>query len=175
MGDNSDSEGQRPLVEIIQRPNKLREKVGGAADGKPGRIDPAAILRANTHVARLADAHTTQTKIDLSDLQEHYRLALSDPENRTAHLRRVVKISDGILTLGKTFGYDLLSEFAHSLNHFLVPISTPTMAQLQVVGLHIDAMHVIVREEMKGDGGEIGRALAESLNVARTKLGAKRP
>jgi hypothetical protein len=175
MNDNVKSgPGQQPLVEIIQRPNKLREKVGGTTDGKPGRIDPAAIMRASAHIARLSDAHEAQTKLDLSELQESYRRALAEPQNRPAHLKRIVKISDGILTLGKTFGYDLLSEFAHALNHFLIPLTEPNAAQMQVVGLHIDAMQVLVRENIKGDGGAVGQALNSSLSMARAKVGAKR-
>lgn len=164
----------KPRVEIIQRENKLRAKVGGSPDGKPGRIDPAAIERASTHVSRMAEAHKTQTRIDLSDLQEAFQKAVADPQNRAAHLKRVFKISDGILTLGKTFGYDLLSDFANNLNHFLVGLENPSPQQMQVVALHVDAMHVLVRDDMKGDGGPIGRALSESLHMARTKLGGKR-
>ncbi|WP_029013045.1 hypothetical protein [Niveispirillum irakense] len=163
-----------PKVEIIKLPNRLRAKVGGSEDGRPGLIDPAAIMRATTHVARLSDAHVTQTRIDLQELQESYRLALADQQNRAVHLRRVIKISDDILTLGKTFGYDLLSDFANALNHFLVPLTAPSPAQLQVVGLHIDAMHAIVRDEIKGDGGDLGKALSTSLSLARAKLGGKR-
>lgn len=174
MNDNVKPSTAKPTVEIIQRPNKLREKVGGSADGKPGRIDPAAIMRANSYVARLAEAHEAQTKLDLTDLHEAYRRAMDDVENRPTHLRRIVKISDGILTLGKTFGYDLLSDFAHALNSFLIPLPEPTSAQMQVVGLHIDAMHVLVRDNIKGDGGAIGQALNSSLSVARAKLGARR-
>lgn len=175
MNDNVKSgPGQSPLVEIIQRPNKLREKVGGTADGKPGRIDPAAIMRASAHVARLSDAHEAQTKLDLTELTETYRLALAEPQSRPVHLKRIVKISDGILTLGKTFGYDLLSEFAHALNRFLIPLSEPNAAQMQVVGLHIDAMQVLVRENIKGDGGAVGQALNSSLSMARAKVGGKR-
>lgn len=174
MNDNIKPEARAAGVEIIKRPNKLREKVGGSADGKPGQIDPAAIMRAGTHVSRMSDAHKAQTRIDVTDLQEAYRRAMTDPENRPAHLKRVIKIADGIMTLGKTFGYDLLSDFANSLNHFLVPLANPSVAQLQVVGLHIDAMHVLVRDDIKGDGGQIGQALSMSLTMARAKLGAKR-
>ncbi|MFM2044388.1 MAG: hypothetical protein RLY86_2964 [Pseudomonadota bacterium] len=163
----------KPRVELIHRPNKLRAKVGGTPDGKPGRIDPAAIERAHTHVSRMSDAHRVQTKIDLTDLQAAYRQALEDPANRPAHMRRVFKISDAILTLGKTFGYDLLSIFAHHLNAFIVDLENPTPAQMQVVALHIEAMNALVRDEMKGDGGLIGKALAQSLAIARAKHGKK--
>lgn len=174
MNDNFRPEALASGVEIIKRPNKLREKVGGSPDGKPGRIDPLSLTRAMTHVSRMSDAHNAQTRLDISDLQKSYQQALTDVEGRAQHLRRIIKISDGIMTLGKTFGYDLLSDFANSLNHFLVPLTAPTVAQLQVVGLHIDAMHVLVRDDIKGDGGQLGQALALSLQMARTKLGAKR-
>lgn len=175
MNDDIKQDAKPPSgVEIIKRPNKLREKVGGTPDGKPGRIDPASIARAATHVSRMSDAHIAQTRIDVTELQQAYQRAMTDVENRSQHLRRVIKISDGIMTLGKTFGYDLLSEFANSLNHFLVPLTNPSVSQLQVVGLHIDAMHVLVRDDIKGDGGQIGQALALSLNMARAKLGARR-
>jgi hypothetical protein len=166
---------EKPEVEIIRRPNKLREKVGGSSDGKPGQIDPNAIARAMTHVSRLSEAHIAQTRIDMTDLQAAYKQLMLEPDGRAQHLRRVIKITDGIMTLGKTFGYDLLSDFANSLNHFLVPLSNPSVAQLQVVGLHIDAMHVLVRDDIKGDGGAIGQALSASLTMARDKLGAKKP
>ncbi len=164
----------KPRVEIIQRPNKLREKVGGSSDGKPGRIDPAALSRAATHVGRMAEAHQVQTRIDLTDLQEAFKQAVADPANRSVHIRRVFKISDGIMNLGKMFGYDLLSEFAHHLNSFIINLKEPTAAQMQVVALHIEAMNALVRDEMKGDGGPIGKALSESLAKARDKLGARK-
>jgi hypothetical protein len=168
-------DGKKPQVEIIQRPNKLRDKVGGSADGKPGRIDPAAIERASTHVSRMSDAHKVQTKLDLTDLQNAFKAAMGDPANRAEHMRRVFKISDGILTLGKTFGYDRLSEFGHHLNSFIIGLTTPTAAQMQVIALHIDAMNALVREELKGDGGQIGHVLSESLAAARAKLGQRKP
>lgn len=163
----------KPRVEIIHRPNKLRAKVGGSPDGKPGRIDPAALERAHTHVSRMSDAHKVQTRIDLTDLQAAYRQALDDPANRSVHLRRLFKISDAILTLGKTFGYDMLSEFAHHMNSFILDLDQPTPAQLQVVALHIEAMNALVRDEIKGDGGELGRALSQSLAMARAKHGKR--
>ncbi|MFC7332265.1 hypothetical protein [Rhodocista pekingensis] len=168
------STDKKPHVEIIRRPNRLREKVGGSADGKPGRIDPAALERAHIHVSRMADAHKAQTRIDLTDLHDAFNTAMADAENRPAHLRRVFKISEGILALGKTFGYDLLSEFAHNLNSFLVELEHPSQAQLTVIALHIDAMHAIVRDDIRGDGGELGRALSQSLAIARAKLVARK-
>lgn len=174
MNDNLKPDARNQGVEIIKRPNKLRDKVGGSADGKPGQIDPAALARASTHVARMSDAHKAQTRVDLGELQDAYRRVMTDVDNRPQHLKRVIKIADGIMTLGKTFGYDLLSDFANSLNHFLVPIANPSVAQLAVIGLHIDAMHVLVRDDIKGDGGEVGQALSVSLNMARAKLGVKR-
>ncbi|MEE3627167.1 hypothetical protein UCD39_24835 [Nitrospirillum sp. BR 11752] len=161
------------VVEIIELPNKLRAKVGGT-DGKPGQIDPAAIERANNHVARMAKAHQAQTRIDLTSLQAAFEQAKRDPENRVRHLRKVYKISDGIMTLGRTFGYNLLSDFANSMNQFLVDLESPTDALLTVVGLHIDAMHVVVRDDIKGDGGELGQALTKSLALARAKMIHKR-
>jgi len=168
------SDEPKPRVEIIHRPNKLRAKVGGSADGKPGRIDPAALERAHVHVSRMAEAHQAQTRIDLGELQEVYRLAVDQPENRPVHMRRLFKIADGVMNAGKMFGYDLLSEFANSLTHFIVNLPNPTPAQMQVVALHIDAMHALVRDNIKGDGGDLGKALSQSLAMARAKLLSKK-
>lgn len=164
---------EKPKVEVIQLPNKLRAKVGGTPDGKPGRIDPAAIERASLHLSRMSDAHKVQTRIDLTELQDAFKVALADKANRPAHMKRVFKISDGILTLGKTFGYDLLSEFAHHLNSFIIDLRDPSPAQMEVVALHIEAMNALVREELKGDGGQIGKALTLSLAAARAKMSGK--
>ncbi|MBB6250513.1 hypothetical protein [Nitrospirillum iridis] len=158
------------VVEIIELPNKLRAKVGGTADGKPGQIDPAHIDRATRHVARMAEAHRGQTRIDLTSLQAAFAQAQRDTENRAQHLRKIYKISDGIMTLGRTFGYNLLSDFANSMNQFLVDPENTSDALMTVLGLHIDAMHVVVRDDIKGDGGELGQALTKSLALARAKL-----
>ena len=37
---------------------------------------------------------------------------------------------------------------------------------VEIVKAHIDAMRAVLREKVSGDGGEIGRALLESLNKA---------
>ncbi|HYE48648.1 MAG TPA: hypothetical protein VEB20_03585 [Azospirillaceae bacterium] len=160
-------------VEIIVLPNRLQAKAGGKK-GQQGAIDPAAIERAQLHLSRMSEAHQAQTRIDLTELQAAFMMATGDAERRKDHLRKVYKIADGILTLGKTFGYDLLSEFANSLNHFLVSLESPTPAQMQVVALHIDAMQAVVRENIKGDGGALGKAMSQSLAAARAKLGQKR-
>lgn len=159
-----------PRVEIIKRPNKLKAKVGGSPGGKPGRIDPSAISRAGSHVERLAEAHQTQTRIDLADLIAAVGLAQAEPHNRADHLRRVYDLADGVMAVGQMFGYELLSVFGNSLTCFIAEMDNNNQAHMLVVRLHVDAMMAVVRDEIKGEGGEIGKQLGQSLTAARQKL-----
>jgi hypothetical protein len=164
------SDQSPPRVEIIRRANKLKAKVGGSPGGKPGRIDPAAITRAGSHVERLAEAHQTQTKIDLADLVAAVQAAQAEPEQRAEHLRRVYDLADGVMAVGQMFGYELLSVFGNSLTCFIAEMDNANPSHMLVVRLHVDAMMAVVRDEIKGEGGEIGRQLGMSLTAARQKL-----
>jgi hypothetical protein len=159
-----------PRVEIIRRANKLKAKVGGSADGKGGRIDPGALTRAGTHVARLAEAHQTQTRIDLADLLAAVQAAQDEPERRQAHLQRIYELADGVMSVGQMFGYSLLSNFGNSLACFVTEMDAANPAHMMVVRLHAESMQAVVRDNIKGEGGEIGKQLAQSLNAARKKL-----
>src|SRR4051812_49860154 len=108
-----------PRVEIIKRANKLKAKVGGTAGGKPGRIDPSAMARAGSHVERLAEAHQTQTKIDLADLVAAVAAAQNEPEQRVEHLRRGYDLADGVMAGGQMFSFELLSGFCKLLTRLI--------------------------------------------------------
>lgn len=174
--DSPDKPVAGPVVQIIELPNRLRAKVGGQAGGKPGQIDPAAIARAHRQVEQMAGAHQEQTRIDLMELMGAFELLRRSPVRRE-YQRKVYKITDGIMAVGRTFGYDLLTEIATAMNQFLaelMELDAPSDGQMTVISLHIDAMQLVLRQEIKGDGGEIGGALRTSLAQARAKFLARK-
>ena len=56
--------------------------------------------------------------------------------------------------------------FAKMLYHTTVPGCREDDAAVEIVKAHIDAMRAVIREKVAGDGGEVGRALLESLKDA---------
>lgn len=164
-------------VQIIELPNRLRAKVGGKSGGAPGQIDPAAIARAQQQVELMRPAHAEQTQIDLTELLAAFTLARRHPD-KPEHLRKVYKVAHGIMAVGRTFDYDLLTDIANAMNAYLADLvetgDVPNEGQLTVVGLHLDALQLVVREEMKGDGGDVGAALKSSLARARAKFQTRR-
>lgn len=170
--DSPDKPATGPVVQIIELPNRLRAKVGGQPGGRPGQIDPAAIARAHRQVEQMAGAHQEQTRIDLTELLGAFEMLRRSPARRD-YQKKVYKITDGIMAVGRTFGYDLLTEIATAMNHFLMDlmeVEAPSEGQLTVISLHIDAMQLVLRQEIKGDGGEVGGALKTSLAQARAKF-----
>jgi hypothetical protein len=71
---------------------------------------------------------------------------------------------------GGTFGFALISRIGDLLCAFLsrTPIAGPR--ELKLIGLHIDALATVIREDIEGDGGTIGRVLLVELEQAALKV-----
>lgn len=69
---------------------------------------------------------------------------------------------------GTTFGYDLITAIAGSLNHYLVEV-TGERQRINIIRAHIEALDAVARSRMTGDGGAAGQALIATLADAITR------
>ena len=71
-----------------------------------------------------------------------------------------------------TFGYTLITDIGESLCRFISTIDSPDADRLDVLQVHVDALRLVIRERMQGDGGAPGRHLLTSLQSAIDKIAA---
>lgn len=71
--------------------------------------------------------------------------------------------------LAGSFGYPLLTGIASSLCAFIDRTDDDLAPHIQVVELHLGAMHAVVANKVTGGGGKQGRALLESISALVTK------
>jgi hypothetical protein len=77
--------------------------------------------------------------------------------------------------LGGMFGYQLVSSISEHIVQMTKPDILITEDLLDVIGLQVEAIALVIREQREGEGGESGRALVASLKEVMEKVSAQQP
>jgi len=134
------------------------------ADGGPGGFDPAAIAQAEAAVAALAADYRNWVRADLAQLQEAWEKASAGTEGRRTHLDAMFTTAHNIKGQAGTFGYPLVGRIAGSLCAYLR--RAESAADLNILAAHVEALRAILANGVSGDGGPLGREIAEGLEKA---------
>ena len=79
-------------------------------------------------------------------------------------LKSIFRIAHDIKGQGSTFGFPLVTEISAPLCDFLRSISAvPSTNGIIAVKAHLTALHVVLEQNIKGDGGAMGRQLLDKL------------
>ena len=155
-------------AEIIRRPNRLKAKVSSGGTGAV--VAQELVAQAQQVVADLSARYPAQAELDLSKLCAAAAGLVGSPEQCSANIRRVRLEAREIMGQGETFGYMLLSRFGRLLYDFCAGLETVSASQRHVIQAHIDAMTLVLRHKVSGDGGAVGRELLLSLVKAKAKF-----
>jgi hypothetical protein len=75
---------------------------------------------------------------------------------------------------GGVFGYPLVTMFGKSLYEATLNENLAvTPNHIEFFKAHVDSINAVMTEKVKGDGGEIGRALMQGLSTAQEKFDHK--
>jgi hypothetical protein len=85
-------------------------------------------------------------------------------------LAQVRRDSLDVKGFGGTFNFPLLTQIGKSLNDFVEDIDQPEPVQLKIVGLHVDALYVILAGRVTGQGGKLEAEVMKSFGVATRKF-----
>lgn len=79
--------------------------------------------------------------------------------------KQIFRLVHDIKGQGLTFGYPLLSRIGASLCDFIRYVTKPVSdEQLGVVGLHLEAMSFVVKNDIKGEPGDSFQRLVSQLD-----------
>ena len=149
-------------MEIFMPPNTLKAKMGS------GGIDPAAIARAEAAIEQIRSEFPAWMNDAVAGLSErHSEFAGSPNEARRAALFRA---SHDIKGQAATLGYPLAGRVAASLCDLLDSELRPAA----LVAAHVDAVRVIVRDQVKEESEPTALALVQELERQSAELRALR-
>jgi CheY-like chemotaxis protein len=156
---------------IFRLPNRLREKVAGLGRGDPIIIPPDLMQAAEQQLDRMEDDYSDWVRGSIKRLVEAHAKALdANSKGRIEQVIAINRLAHELRGQGSTFGYPLITVFGRSLYECTLNVETAEDSLLEFVKAHIDGISAVIREKIKGTGGELGNELVASLEVARKKL-----
>lgn len=160
---------QQNSGQMIQVPNTLRLKVGGA--GRIGGIDPAAIAKAEAALKSLSGNFAQWLEDEINKLeasrQQVKAVGMTSETMESLYLR-----THDLKGLGATYGFPLITRIAGSLCRLLDEKEKRTSAPMPLVDAHIDAIKAAVRDDIKTDDHPVGKVLAQELEARVAQTGA---
>lgn len=154
-------------LEIINPPNTLRSKV---REGGPGAVDLETLERAESVIAAMADSYLEWVQEDLVKIEAAYNVLKDASGEGNAEAEKIFQIAHDIKGQGGSFGYDLMTVIANELCRLIERQETFGAAEAQAIKVHIDAMKLVIQNQMKGDGGANGQALVDGIRRVGDKL-----
>ena len=137
-------------------------------------VIPEDILaQAETALQRESAGFVSWGKRYLEKLSTQVEMAKEQDKDRSSNFEEINLVAHELRGQGGTFGYPLITLFAKSLYESTkAPCKTDDTA-LEIAKAHIDTMRAVIREEIEGDGGELGQQLFKSLKLAIAKIEKK--
>ncbi len=150
----------KPKVRYFTPPNTLRQKVG------TGGFRKALIAEAQA----LIDSGMMDFGPHAEELLQSFERALDAAIRRDIAGRDVIQtIITPIVDLkgtGAMFGYGLVSDIAAVALDFLELLDEINDDAVEIITVHHEALQVIIRNRLAGDGGIQGHELVEELSRA---------
>ncbi len=160
-----------PGVRFYVIRNVLKEKAGSAASepGEAGGISIEAIKAAELEFQKMSEDYPDWVQSLVNELMESYRRCIDTPELRHERMTAIHEIAHDMKGQGGTFGYPLITDFGESLFKCTHKSEECSDNLVGLIKAHIDGMKAVISGRISGDGGETGKALLESLDLAIQK------
>ena len=159
MSDRSD-------VQIIKPPDTLTKAKTGSGRVKP---DGKAIQRAEAAIKKIGEDFPKWAQDDLEEMDKALAAARTDPDQQEEYFMRIFRRAMELKGQGGSFGYDLISQVGDSLKKFTESRSEASPRDVEIIAAHVNAMRIVMVEDIKGDGGAVGQAIVDGLYKLTTK------
>ena len=160
-------------VWLFKLPNHLKEKMGSNAMRQDFVIPDDILAQAEQALQREAAGFIHWAKKYLDTLSREVTKAKGLETDRQVNFEKINLTAHELRGQGGTFGYPLITLFAKSLYEATKPPCKQDDTALEIAKAHIDTMRAVIREDIQGDGGELGQQLFKSLKLAIAKLEKK--
>jgi len=145
----------------------LKQKVG---TGGAGTVDVEALERAEQVITGMTSSYLNWVAEDLIKIEEAYGVLKAAEGDRKNEMNGVFQIAHDIKGQGGSFGYDLMTAIGNELCRFIEKTDKSGPGEIEAIKLHIDALKLVIAEEMKGNGGKAGEQMLSGLQKICDKL-----
>jgi chemotaxis protein histidine kinase CheA len=174
MAETEENEGRTHKkggkAEYITPPHTIRTKVSGG-----GPLSTQMLQKAEEVVQQHAEKYIERAQAQVDGLIEVAREAHAETSDRPTIFEKIFLQAHDIRGLGSTFGYTLVTNIAASLCNFVESIDEHDDNVMEVLDAHVDALRGMIGNDVKGDGGPIGREILDGLNQAVAKNSPQEP
>lgn len=154
-------------VNVIKPPDTLSAKV---TKGGPGAVDLAAIERAESVIANMADSYLDWVEDDLVKITKAQEALKANRDAPAEYLDKVFQIAHDMKGQGGSFGYDLMTILGNDLCRFIEEKKEVSDVDLEVIDLYINTMQIVISQRMSGDGGAEGNKVLTGLAAVVEKI-----
>ncbi len=145
----------------------MKQKVG---TGGAGTVDVEALERAEQVITGMTSSYLNWVAEDLIKIEEAYGVLKAAEGDRKNEMNGVFQIAHDIKGQGGSFGYDLMTAIGNELCRFIEKTDKSGPGEIEAIKLHIDALKLVIAEEMKGNGGKAGEQMLSGLQKICDKL-----
>lgn len=150
-------------VRILPPSYALKEKIGVNVNLNE-IFTPERIAAAQKTIDDTQAEFVSWAAKDLMELEHAYRAIAENPEAASdSRIDKVRKVAFSLKCQAGTFGYPLGSDVSKSLYRYTVDHGQYTSENIVVLRKHIDALHVILQQNVQGEGGAMGKELMSNL------------
>jgi len=164
--------GVDPNVGCFDLPHYFSEIAAGRSRET---IDFRERDQAHQRLARYSEDYAQWILGDVEVLRLAFRLADENPDVRA---RNMSLMDDLLLRLereGNAMGYPLITAFAHTLHNAIKTDMSLWQQTSDIFNTALTGLDTVVRQNINGDGGSMGKALHASLDQLNKKLVRLRP
>jgi hypothetical protein len=148
-------------------PPQLHEGRVGSQEG----VDAHRLMTIQKVIEQRAETFLDWTKETLARIeQELDSAARRKASDRRVPFNRINLIAHELRGQGTTFGYPLISTVAKAMFESTVHNFDRSDDTIAAIRAQASALHRILEEDLKGDGGETGHALLDAIGLRRADV-----
>jgi hypothetical protein len=152
--------GKPSQAEVFSPPNPLDKAKNG--DG-PVKIDPNVLREAEQVVDDFQEQYPVWAKKDIDGLKAALTQALASPDSHSEAFAEIYSRALDLKGQGGGFGYDLVTAIGDLLTKFMEDRDAMSERDFAIVTAHVEALTAVFREDIKGDGGQVGIQIVDGL------------
>lgn len=104
----------------------------------------------------------------LGEMKDYFESAKANPCDAKKEVRAILTLAMDLKGEAGSYGYQMLTEIGELLRRYTQNLESLSARDLQVIPAHIQAMEVVLRDQIKGDGGKVGRQIVLNLQQLAT-------
>ena len=156
---------KRAKIFTPKNPVKLKAKLGG-----PYAVDFNTLERAEEAIAAMTPQYLDWVKKDLANIEAFYKELRSSDNKSKETLNHIFLVAHDMKGQGGTFGFDLITTIGDQLCRIIDKIELIRDEELETIEVHIDAMKLVIKDKMVGDGGTDGAKMLKGLGKVSRKI-----